>query len=119
MKAAIKQKFYELAIKVIAKTLQESETKLQPIHLSERGWIKEYDAVRQKEYYVESNIKDRDKVSIEFENHYYRVWHGKDRTFIALETSIEWLQLYLLLCKKRSFDESADIIGERIYQNKP
>lgn len=97
MKKKIQNWIYKLAIKVFAKRLVNGNSKLTPEYLTERGWITEYDEVRQKTFYVEPNIKDRDKISVEFENHYYRIWHSAAKTFIALESSIEWFELYYLL----------------------
>lgn len=96
----LKSVLYRWAVKRIQKSLIYKDTQLTPDMLTKSGWIREEDSVRNKTYYVEANIKERDKVSIEFEGHYYRVWHGKDRTFIALESSAEWLQMYLLLRSK-------------------
>jgi len=42
-------------------------------------------------------MKDRDLITIQFESHYYRVWHSSKLTFIALESSVEWFELYYLL----------------------
>lgn len=93
----MKNMIYKLAIKIIVKRLETSNNKLTPAYLSKKGFVREWDEVRQKFYFVEENIKERDKVSIEFENRYYRVWHGKDRTFIAIKTSIEWFEMYMRL----------------------
>lgn len=98
----MKKLIYKIAFKIIAKRLCCNETQLTPEYLFEKGWIPELDLVRNKTFIVEPNIKDRDKVSIEFEagKSRYRVWHGKERTFIALETSIEWIEMYMLLMDK-------------------
>jgi hypothetical protein len=34
---------------------------------------------------------------IEFEGDCFRVWHGKGRTFIAYEDSLEWFETYYFL----------------------
>lgn len=76
-------------------------TQLNSGHLLKAGWtIEEKDG---KKYFIESQIKSRDKVWIEFEHHYYRVWHGDNRAFIALESSLEWLQMYLFILDKAKF----------------
>ena len=82
---------YKEAVEVIAKAIVHSKNRLTPEYLMERNWVEE------NGYYIEPNIKDRDRISISFEHHYYRVWHGGDRTFFALESSIEWFELYYLL----------------------
>lgn len=94
---AIKQFIYNQAIKVIARKLVYSENRLTPKHLEDMGWMPYFDDVRQKTFYCESDIKSRDRILVDFENHYYRVWHGKDVTFIALETTKEWFDLYYMM----------------------
>lgn len=86
-----KQWIYRLAIKLIANRIVHGRNRLTPEYLKGKGWI------QKGKYWVEPNIKDRDKIWIHFENHYYRVWHGGDRTFIALESSLEWFENYYLL----------------------
>lgn len=105
----IKNLIYKLAFNVVAKKIVNSTTRLTHEYLLSIGWISEFDEVRGKTFYVEPNIKDRDKVSVEFENHYYRVWHGENRTFVALESSVEWLQLHLFLLDKHNKVDSWNI----------
>lgn len=93
----VKKYIYELAVKIVNKYIEDGVTKLTKEYLLNKGWVTEFDEVRQKIYYVESNIKDRDKISIEFGSNYYRVCHGKDRVFIALESSQEWFDMYYSL----------------------
>ena len=59
--------------------------------MTEKGWIKE------GEFYVEQNIKGRDKIWVNFESHYFRIYHGENRTFIALERSKKWFEVYYLM----------------------
>lgn len=92
----MKRAIYKLVLRFISTKISNGNP-LNPTYLYERGWVKEYDKVREKEYWVEPNIKDRDKVWIEFEKTWYRVWHGRDKTFIALEHSVEWLENYFIL----------------------
>ena len=82
---------YKLAVKMIANRIIYSQNLLTPDYLKSKGWIKE------NGFWVEPNIKERDKIWIQFENHYFRVWHGRDRTFISLETKLEWFENYYLL----------------------
>ncbi len=88
---------YKIALKVISKTIINSNTPLTKEYLISKGWVTEADIVPGKIFYVEPNIKDRDKISVEFENHYYRIWHSEKRTFIALKTSKEWFVMYYSL----------------------
>lgn len=88
---SLKNWAYKLAVKLIANRIVHGFNRLTPEYLQGKGWIQE------GKYWVEPNIKDRDKIWINFENHYYRVWHGGDRTFIALESSLEWFENYYLL----------------------
>ncbi|MCE3278053.1 MAG: hypothetical protein K0S44_244 [Bacteroidetes bacterium] len=97
MKNKIKNWIYNTAVKVIAKRIVHSENRLTPEYLLSKGWITERDEVRDKTFYVEPNIKKRDKISIDFEKHSYRLWHGPDRTFIACESSVEWFEIYYLM----------------------
>lgn len=90
LKQRIKSWIYQKAIKVVAKRIVKEQNLLTPEYLLERGWVKE------GIWYVEPEVKDRDKIWIGFENHYYMVWHGSDKTFIALESKVEWFELYYL-----------------------
>lgn len=83
---------YKLAVKLIANRIVHGQNHLTPKYLFDRGWIEE------DGFFVEPNIKDRDKILIQFENHYFRIWHGKEKTFIALESKVEWFKtiIYLL-----------------------
>lgn len=76
---------------ILKNTISESNDLLTPEYLLQRGWIEE------DGFYYQPNIKDRDRISISFEHHYYRVWHSEKRTFIALESTVEWFELYYLL----------------------
>jgi|TARA_Y100000310_G_scaffold169451_2_gene169511 hypothetical protein len=91
MKRKIRNWIYRLARKVIAKHIIKHGRTLHPNDLIKLGWV-EKDG-----YYTEPNIKDRDRITIQFENHYYRVWHSADKTFIALESTYEWFEMYYLL----------------------
>lgn len=94
MKKEIYNWIFKLAKKFISINIVHYGTQLTPKYLIERGWAEE------DGYYIEPNIKDRDRISISFEHHYYRVWHSDKRTFIALESTIEWFELYYLLAHK-------------------
>lgn len=85
------QWIYKLAVKLISNRIVHGINRLTPEYLRDKGWMQE------GEYWVEPNIKDRDKIWIYFESHYYRVLHGGHKTFIALESSLEWFENYYLL----------------------
>jgi hypothetical protein len=91
MKKKVFNWLYNIAIKIIAKNIVKYGNQLTPEYLLKRGWI-EKDG-----YYVEKSMKDRDLISISFEANYYRVWHSSRRTFIALESTIEWFENYYLI----------------------
>ena len=97
MKTKINDWIFKLAKIFIAKRLVHSFNKLTPEYLITKGWIIEFDEVRQKTFYIEADMKDRDKVFIEFEGHHYRVWHSDKKVFIAAEVSLEWFEIYYLL----------------------
>ena len=82
---------YNFAIKLMAHRIIRGDNPLRPEHLEIMGFVKDGD------YYVEPNIKLRDKVWVQFEAHYYRVFHGGDRTFIALQSRKEWFDNHYLL----------------------
>ena len=86
-----KKWIYELALSVIANRIVHSQNLLRPDYLIAKGWIEE------DGFYFEPNTKDRDKIWIQFENHYFRVWHGKEKTFIGLESKVEWFETYFLM----------------------
>lgn len=82
---------YRLAIKVVARRIVLKQNLLTPEYLENKGWVKE------GESWIEPYIKDRDKIWIDFEHHYFRIYHGKDKTFIGLKSKIEWFEMYYLL----------------------
>lgn len=82
---------YRLAVKHIIKNIVYSKTRLTPEYLLAHGWIEE------DGYYTESNIKDRYRIYIKFEDYYYRIFYSANKTFITLESSLEWFEMYYLL----------------------
>ena len=97
MKKKIFNFLYKKALKIISINILTYGNKLTPDYLLKNGWIIKFDTITKKSYYCEPNIKERDTIYIEFESNYYRVWHGKAKTFIALESSIEWFECYYLI----------------------
>lgn len=91
----MKTKLLNLIIKVLHWLIVKKGTHLEPKHLYKAGWVVE--VVGNRQFFVEPNVKPRDKIWVEFENHYYRVYHSETRTFISLETKLEWLRVYLFL----------------------
>lgn len=89
---SLKNWAYRLAVKLIANRIVHGQNRLTRGYLMSKGW-----GLEDGKYWVEKGIKDRDKIWIEFESDYYRVWHGKERTFISLEISLEWFENYYLL----------------------
>ena len=96
MKTKIYNWIFKLAMTFIAKRFVHSNNKLTPEYLLSKGWVMQ-EGIRDTVMYVEPNMKDRDRILISFENHYYRVWHSKSETFIALESSVEWFEMYYLI----------------------
>ncbi|GAC1661340.1 MAG: hypothetical protein NVS9B7_29330 [Flavisolibacter sp.] len=94
MKTIISKYLFNLSVKFIKNRIADSFNLLTPDYLQSIGWIKEYVESKDSYMWVEQNIKDRDKIWIEFESHYYRVWYGADRIFIACESSKEWFEIY-------------------------
>jgi len=88
---SMKDFIYKLSLSVVANRIVHGEHRLTPQYLTDRGWI------YKDGYFIESQIKNRDKIWIQFEHHYYRVWHGPNRTFIGLESTVEWFENYYLL----------------------
>ena len=91
LKNKLKNYIYKFSVKSIMKRMVLDQNLLKPIHLKEMGWVKEGTS------WIEPNVKYRDKIWIDFENHYFRVYHGKNKTFIALESKLEWFEMYYLL----------------------
>lgn len=91
MKKKINNWLFKLAKKIIAINIVKYGTQLTAQYLIERGWV-ERDG-----YYIEPNVKDRDRISISFGHHYYRVYHSEKRIFFAIENTVEWFELYYLL----------------------
>ena len=90
---------YKIALKIIGNRL-ENGTLLTPSYLHDKGWELVRDKSTDKLVWREKEIKDRDMISIQFEAHYYRVWHSEKMTFIACETKQEWFDLYYKLLSK-------------------
>ena len=108
LKNFLKNFLFKLAIHLIARTIRNG-TPLTPNYLIDRGWKFEVDHL-DRGICTETNVKDKEKVQVVFEAHYYRVYHGKELTFIALENTAEWLELYLLLRSKHvQFRKPIDI----------
>lgn len=100
--------FFTLALRFLAKQVNGSGAshKLTPEYLFMNGWVPFYDTQTEKTFIVEPHVKDRDKIWVEFEHHYYRVWHGPAKTFIALKASLVWFQLYLLLNNRGGYGQN-------------
>jgi len=94
----MKKALLKTIIKIAHWLMTTKGTQLIPNRLIRAGW--EVEHVGHRTFYIEPIIKRRDKVWVEFEHHYYRVYHGEDRTFVALESSLEWLQFYLFSLDK-------------------
>ena len=82
---------YKFAIKIIANRIIHEQNLLTPEYLKSKGWVEE------DGFWIEQEIKSRDKIWIQFEHHYFRIWHGKERTFVGLESKLEWFEIYYLI----------------------
>jgi hypothetical protein len=82
---------YKLSKRLIANRIIRGDSYLTPQYLIDRGWIEE------NGFYIEPNMKDRDRIYISFEPNIFRVWHSDKKTFIAAESSIEWFEIYYLI----------------------
>lgn len=91
----MKQMLLRITLKVLRWLIKRKGDQLTPDHLYRAGWVIEVQNGRT--FFIEPNIKGRDKVWISFENHYYRIYHGENRTFIDLQGTLQWLQVYLFL----------------------
>jgi len=94
---ACKNWIYRLSVKMIANRIIWGNNLLTPKYLLDHGWV-ENDG-----YYTQPDIKGRNLITIQFEHHYYRIWHSDKKTFIALASSIEWFEMYYLMV----FDDNA------------
>lgn len=103
----MKNMILKLIFKAAYWLMAEGSEQLHEKHLLRSGWIVEVDDGRI--FYTEPLIKKRDKIWIEFENHYYRVYHGDNRVFINLCSTLQWLQLYLFI-----HDPSGELKTRRI-----
>jgi hypothetical protein len=90
--------FVKIAIKFLRWLMISKGTHLHSFHLLRAGWVIEED--EGIKFFVEPRIKSRDKVWISLHNYYYRVYHGERRTFVSLESTVEWPQFYLLCLDK-------------------
>lgn len=89
----------EMSILESLKSLFNTSTnKLTEKYLLSKGWICE--KVGDNIYYVEKDIKERDKIWVLFKENYYMVYYGKDRTFIALNAGLEWFEVFCLVVGK-------------------
>lgn len=97
---AIKKFLFKKFLSFIDTQTRTIQAPLTEDDLINLGWIRIFDDRVDKYYFIEPNIKERDKIWIEFEHHYYRVWHGRDKTFIALKINKEWFDVYYMLHKQ-------------------
>lgn len=97
MKKRINNWLFSLLLKRIAKTIVYSENKLTRGYLESKGWIPKFDSNLQKTFWFEEGLKERDTIWIDFETNSYRIWHGKDKTYITSATSIEYFEIYYLM----------------------
>jgi hypothetical protein len=91
MKRKIKKWLYNFSKKIIFRRIVLDDNLLTPNYLENKGWVKDGNT------WTEPNVKQRDKIWIEFENHYFRCFIGKDKTFVGLESSEEWFDMFYLL----------------------
>ena len=94
MKKKLYNWLFKKAMKIVALNLVRYKTILTPEYLLRKGWV-ERDG-----FYFEPNIKDKYKISIKFDEvcwWAYNVYYGKNDTWIASETSVEWFENYYLL----------------------
>jgi len=96
----IKQLIFKMCLSFVDAQTKCNNTPLTEDDLTDMGWIRLYEDRTDRYYFTEPNIKERDKIWIEFENHYYRVYHGMDKTFIALRISKAWFDVYYMLHKR-------------------
>ncbi len=83
---------YNLVIKLFANRIIRETNKLTPNDLLIKGWVNE------KGYYTQSlEVKVTHKIYIEFEHHYYRLYYGPNKTFIALRDNKEWFEMFYML----------------------
>lgn len=94
----MKNLLLNITIKIARWLMTSRGTQLVAERLMWAGW--DPVSIDGRIFFIEPTVKIRDRVWIEFENHYYRVYHGEKRTFIALESSKEWLQMYLFSLDK-------------------
>ena len=87
---------YRLAVKIIANRIVHEKERLTPEYLIQKGWIKDKE---HKNFYYEPEVKERYKIWVEFDDHdfSFRVYYGRNKTFIALEKSLEWFNMFYLL----------------------
>jgi len=79
-----------LAMRIISHNIIHSTNKLSKEYLLQHGWV-ENDG-----YVYEPNLKEKRTVWINFGDGFYRIFYGEKKTFIALESSFEYFQLFML-----------------------
>ena len=96
----MKRLLTKLIFKLFRNIIIKGENKLTEYYLLNKGWVLT-PSDGEGNTYIEPNIKERDQVYIRFTTpSFYTVWHGREKTFIAGETTIEWLEMYMLLMDK-------------------
>ena len=117
----MKQWLLNIILKVLRWLIRRKGDQLLSDHLYDAGWIIEVQ--NERAFFIEPNIKGRDKIWISFENHYYRIYHGENRTFIDLQCTLQWLQVYLFLTDPYQMVETRkriirkDPINKQDYEN--
>lgn len=80
--------FNRIAFAVVSKSLSNGKN-MNPQYLIDKKWVCDENG-----FYYEPYTKERDRIWVKFESNFYRVYHGPNKTFIALRSKVLWFENY-------------------------
>ncbi len=105
MKEDVSNDEYKESIEKIARRIIIGNNPLTEDFLKEKGFFHIGDSL-----WTQKNLKERDLIWVQLCGNYYRIFHGPQKTFISLESSKEWFELYyMMIIDEHKFYEMSGI----------
>jgi len=91
---------FNICSKIIRWRIKNDPYHLTPTNLIENDWLMD-----DNNYWYEPNIKERDRIWIKFGENgkYYQIYHGGDKTYMGLKSSVDWFLLYFLIMNEEKY----------------
>jgi hypothetical protein len=92
---------YEMAKTIIANRIVCEHNMLWPAYLLDRGWVEDIDSGM----FYEKSENSKQRIWVKFYGigqnqkvtHYYKVFYGDNKQLIALESTVEWFEVFYML----------------------